>query len=172
MTNVSDIVADFIKQHPADCRCSEFCRVFADADWGSLFDRPALSGLTAQSPGPELTEDAIEHACLGIIMARIGAGMAHFRHQSLLLHQRLHPRMRKEFAQLFEGDKLIGQLVIERPFDARDWLPYVERVHPDDMKLGNAPVPGDSIVMIGEGFVRKQRFNLHKGRYVLEGTET
>lgn len=95
-------------------------------------------------------------------------GFAHFRRETLLLQVR--PRMRKEFAPLYEGSKLIGQLMIERPFEARDYLSYLERVHPDDQAVIDRAMPGEQLACLPVG-VRIQRFNLYKGRYVLAGTE-
>lgn len=159
------------------------------ADWNRMdgFAR-------ATDPGPELSEATLEEACARIVEVQRGCGFAYrcwrlysapdalFRASLGVDHdqrervfrqlfdslQRPQPRMRKEFAQLFDGDTLIGQLMIERPFDARDWLPYVERIHPDDMKLG--PLPGDGVGLVCGGTMRVQRFNLHKGRYRLEGS--
>jgi hypothetical protein len=73
------------------------------------------------------------------------------------------PRQRKEFVSLYDGDTLIGQITIERPFDARDFLPFVERVHPDDLRLDGSPLDAAA-----ERLIRVQRFNLENGRYRLE----
>lgn len=127
-----------------------------------------LNGARATDGGPELTEETLEAALIKIEQHRVGYGFACFRRAYIdnVLPPR-PPRMRKEFAQLYDGDTFIGQLMIERLFEARDNLPFVERVHPDDMVHmglipGGPPHPKRG--------ARIQRFYLHNGRYRLEGS--
>lgn len=90
----------------------------------------------------------------------------------VMQEQSLLPRMRTEVVPLFDGDTLIGQMTIERPFDARDNLPFVERIHPDDEKKARAEALAG--LKLGEQScgpdfeLRVQRFNLENGRYRLE----
>jgi hypothetical protein len=151
----------------------------------------------ATDPGPELTEDTLEDACSWIVwiakqsergygfayrawhlyfapdaLFRASLGVDHDQRERVFRQyfdslQQPQPRMRLEFVPLFQGDTLIGQLTIERPFDARDWLPFVERIHPDDAKRDTL-LPNDCVNMA----VRVQRFNLVRGRYRLEGSYT
>lgn len=149
-----------------------------------------FQGARATDGGPELSEATLEEACEWIARANIGYGLA-FRwwlqygvedwflrslvgtpgetRQMVLQREfrKLQERQRKEIVPLWDGDKLVGQIAIMRPFDARDYLPFVERIHPDDAKLGDAPVPGRQVTPKD---VRIQRFYLHKGRYRLEGS--
>lgn len=148
-----------------------------------------LQGTRATDRGPELTEATLEDACYKIATMQWGYGFAFFHWRKApkskwecgegvtrgwftLFAEMQRPRMRKEFVPLYEGDKLIGQLTLMRPFEAKDYLPFVERIHPDDLRTQILPPGPTDSQLVEAGTMRVQRFNLVRGRYVLEGTET
>ena len=155
----------------------------------SGFPLYGFEGTTARTPGPDLTEDTLEEACVNVVSALQGYGFAYRcwrlhgcpavliqatfgwdpEGRDLFLREQFarlqKPRMRTDRVPLYDGDAYIGEMTIERPWDARDNLPFVERVHPDDKRTWDALDLGK---MVEVKDMRVQRFNLENGRYRLE----
>src|SRR5687767_7237096 len=93
--------------------------------------------------GPDLTEASLEATLVHIAQHRQGYGFMYFR-RAYLRHV-LPPRQFKKFVSLYEGDRLVGQLMVVRDWNAHEPLPFVERIHPDDevkaSRRWQSPVP-------------------------------